>query len=50
LNFSRNEWKYATLDDYINSVDYAVKLIGIDHVGLSSDFNHGGGVIGFSSV
>lgn len=50
LNFSRNEWKYATLEDYINSVDYAVKLIGIDHVGLSSDFNHGGGVIGFSSV
>lgn len=48
--FSRNEWKYATLDDYLNSVDYAVKLIGIDHVGFSADFNHGGGVTGYAHV
>ncbi|WP_421826804.1 dipeptidase [Larkinella sp.] len=48
--FSRNEWKYATLAEYINSVDYAVKLIGIDHVGFSADFNHGGGVQGYASV
>ena len=31
-------------------MDYAVRLIGIDHVGLSSDFNHGGGVIGYANV
>ena len=24
--------------------------LGIDHVGLSSDFNHGGGVTGFANV
>ena len=36
--------------DWIDTVDYAVRLIGIDHVGLSSDFNHGGGVIGYASV
>lgn len=24
-----------------------MKRIGIDHVAISSDFNHGGGVIGF---
>ncbi|RYZ01205.1 MAG: membrane dipeptidase, partial [Alphaproteobacteria bacterium] len=29
------------------SIDYAVKRIGIDHVAISSDFNHGGGVTGF---
>lgn len=48
--FSRKGWQYATLDDYLDAIDYAVKLIGIDHVGLSSDFNHGGGVTGYSNV
>jgi membrane dipeptidase len=37
----------ATVADLVNAVDYAVKRIGIDHVALSSDFNHGGGVIGW---
>jgi membrane dipeptidase len=40
----------ASLVDWLDTVDYAVRLIGIDHVGLSSDFNHGGGVIGYASV
>jgi membrane dipeptidase len=39
----------ATLANWIDSVDYAEKLVGIDHVGLSSDFEHGGGVEGFRS-
>jgi membrane dipeptidase len=39
----------ATVKDLVDSVDYAVKRIGIDHVGLSSDFNHGGGVIGWAN-
>lgn len=39
----------ATVGDLVNSVDYAVKRIGIDHVGLSSDFNHGGGVVGWAN-
>jgi microsomal dipeptidase-like Zn-dependent dipeptidase len=38
----------ASVADLVNAVDYAVKRIGIDHVALSSDFNHGGGVIGWS--
>jgi membrane dipeptidase len=37
----------ATVKDLVDSVDYAVKRIGVDHVGLSSDFNHGGGVVGW---
>lgn len=37
----------ATVDDLAASIDYAVKRIGIDHVAISSDFNHGGGVTGF---
>ena len=36
---------YANVSDYIDHVDYAVDLIGIDHVGISSDFDGGGGVI-----
>lgn len=39
----------ATVKDLVDSVDYAVGRIGIDHVGLSSDFNHGGGVVGWAN-
>lgn len=48
LKFSNSSWKYATLDDYLDSIDYVIKLIGAEHVGLASDFNHGGGVVGYS--
>ncbi len=37
----------ASVEDLVASIDYAVKRIGIDHVAISSDFNHGGGVTGF---
>lgn len=40
----------ATLKELGDSIDYAVKKIGIDHVGISSDFNDGGGVIGWENV
>ncbi len=29
-----------TLDDYLNHIDHAVKVAGIDHVGISSDREH----------
>lgn len=38
----------ATLDDYMTAIDYAVDSVGIDHVALSSDFNQGGGIDGWS--
>ncbi len=31
-------------------IDYAVKLIGVDHVGISSDFDGGGGIDGWNSA
>ena len=37
----------ASVDDLVASIDYAVKRIGVDHVAISSDFNHGGGITGF---
>lgn len=40
----------ANVKDFVNHIDYAVKLIGIDHVGLSSDFDGGGGIDGWNSA
>ena len=36
--------------DFVDHIDYAVKLIGIEHVGISSDFDGGGGVSGWSDA
>ena len=36
-----------TVADFVNHIDHAVKVAGIDHVGISSDFDGGGGVIGW---
>jgi membrane dipeptidase len=38
------------LKDFVDHIDYAVKLIGIDHVGIASDFDGGGGVIGWNDA
>jgi membrane dipeptidase len=37
----------ASVSDYVDHIDYAVKIAGIDHVGIASDFDGGGGVIGW---
>jgi membrane dipeptidase len=40
----------ATVEDFIDHIDYAVKLIGIDHVGIASDFEGGGGLTGWNDA
>jgi membrane dipeptidase len=40
----------ANVKDFVNHIDYAVKLIGVDHVGISSDFDGGGGIDGWNSA
>ena len=40
----------ATVKDFVDHIDYAVKLIGVDHVGISSDFDGGGGIEGWNSA
>ena len=38
------------VSDFIDHIDYMVELIGIDHVGISSDFDGGGGIEGWSDA
>ncbi len=40
----------ANVKDFVDHVDYLVKKIGIDHVGISSDFDGGGGVDGWNDA
>ena len=43
-------WPRATVGDLVDHIDYAVRLIGIDHVGISSDFGGGGGIVGWADA
>ena len=36
-----------TVADYADHVDYAVRRIGLPHVGISSGFDGGGGFVGW---
>ena len=40
----------ANVTDLVDHIDYAVELIGIDHVGISSDFDGGGGIDGWNAA
>lgn len=44
-NFPRSD-----VSDLVDHIDYAVKLIGVDHVGISSDFQGGGGIDGWNDA
>ena len=45
-----DEYPGATIEDFVDHIDYAVELIGIDHVGISSDFDGGGGLTGWNDA
>lgn len=40
----------ANLDDYMKHMLHAIQVAGIDHVGVSGDFDGGGGIEGLESV
>jgi membrane dipeptidase len=42
--------KRATVADAVNHIQHAVDVIGIDYVGIGSDFDGGGGIEGCSDV
>jgi membrane dipeptidase len=55
MDNSRREWdvlddKYqqplATVSDVVDHIDHIVRIAGIDHVGIGTDFDGGGGVTG----
>ena len=40
----------AALEDFVKHIEHAVKVAGIDHVGIGCDFDGGGGVTGLDDV
>jgi microsomal dipeptidase-like Zn-dependent dipeptidase len=40
----------VNVKDFVNHIDYLVKKMGIDHVGISSDFDGGGGIEGWDDA
>lgn len=40
----------ATIEELVNHIDHAVKIAGIEHVGIGTDFDGGGGVDGCNDV
>ncbi|QEE25747.1 membrane dipeptidase [Rhodanobacter glycinis] len=39
-----------TLDDYVKQIRHMVQVAGIDHVGIASDFDGGGGITGWKDA
>ncbi|MGM9511816.1 dipeptidase [Larkinella sp. GY13] len=46
----RYAYERASVADIVKHIDYIVRLVGIDHVGIGSDFDGGGGVNGLEDV
>ncbi len=44
------QWPRPSVKTMVDHIDYAVNLIGIDHVGIGTDFDGGGGVPGFNDA
>ncbi|NND68911.1 MAG: membrane dipeptidase [Halioglobus sp.] len=43
-------WPRANVAHLVDHVDYITALVGVDHVGLSSDFGGGGGISGWDNA
>ena len=43
-------WPRPSVKTMVDHIDYVVDLIGIDHVGIGTDFDGGGGVPGFNDA
>jgi membrane dipeptidase len=41
------QWPAADVATFVDHIEHAAELIGIDHVGISSDFDGGGGISGW---
>jgi microsomal dipeptidase-like Zn-dependent dipeptidase len=45
-----NSKNKVDVSDFVDHIDYLVSLIGINHVGISSDFDGGGGIDGWEDA
>lgn len=43
----QQQYPLATLDDYLDHIAHMVRVAGIEHVGIASDFDGGGGITGW---
>ena len=50
IGFERDRYNKVALDDWLDHLDHAVKLVGPDHVGLGSDFDGGCGFPGMDDI
>lgn len=46
----QSQYPDVTLSDFVDHIDHAVAVAGIDHVGIASDFDGGGGVGGWDDA
>lgn len=46
----RETYPDVTISDFVDHIDHAVQVAGIDHVGIASDFDGGGGVGGWDDA
>jgi membrane dipeptidase len=44
------QWPGADVSTFVDHIDHIVGLIGIDHVGIGTDFDGGGGIPGFNDA
>lgn len=40
----------GSIDAMVNHIDYVVQKVGVDHVGIGTDFNHGSGISGYNDA
>jgi len=50
LDSSEDAPPRVDVSDFVDHIDYMVDLIGLDHVGISSDFDGGGGIEGWDDA
>ena len=40
----------ATVETMVDHIDHVVARVGVDHAGIGTDFNHGGGISGYQEA
>lgn len=43
----RHDWPRSDVHDLVEAVRHVADLVGVEHVGIASDFHHGGGIGGW---